>query len=66
MGTKINRLFEYLYIVMAVMSIYVVVTSWGVDRNRAYLFIVFTVVAVLMFFFKRNFRKKLAKHNKQE
>ena len=66
MGTKINRLFEYLYIVMAAMSVYVVITSWTVDRNRAYLFIAFTIVAVLMFFFKRNFRKKIEESNNQE
>lgn len=66
MGTKINRLFEYLYIVMAIMSVYVVITSWAIDRNRSYLFIVFSVIAVLMFFFKRNFRKKLEGRNNQQ
>ena len=66
MGTKINRLFEYLYIVMAMMSVYVVITSWTADRNKAYLFIVFVIIAVLMFFFKRNFRKKIEGRNNQE
>ncbi|MFK5982006.1 MAG: hypothetical protein QM499_03745 [Flavobacteriaceae bacterium] len=66
MGTKINHLFEYLYIVMAAMSVYVVITSWTIDRNRAYLFIVFSIVAILMFFFKRNFRKKIEERNNQK
>jgi len=59
MGTKISQLFEYVYIGMAIFSIYLVVDNWQEDRNRAYMFAVFAVVAVFMFFFKRNFRKKI-------
>jgi len=59
MGNKIYRLFEYVYILMAVFSIYLVVTNWENDRNRAYLFVFFAVVAIFMFFFKRKFRKKI-------
>ncbi|PHS68490.1 MAG: hypothetical protein COB12_01175 [Flavobacterium sp.] len=59
MGTKLYLIFEYLYLVMAALSVYVVATSWSNDRNRAYLFAFFAVVAVFMFFFKRNFRKKM-------
>ncbi len=61
MGTKIYRLFEYAYVFMAIFSIYLVVTNWETDRNRAYLFAFFTVVAIFMFFFKRRFRKMLEK-----
>ena len=66
MGTKIYRLFEYAYILMAVLSIYIVITNWEVDRNKSYLFAFFTIVAIFMFFFKRNFRKKIEerKNNK--
>ncbi len=46
---------------MAIFSIYLVVTNWETDRNRAYLFAFFTVVAIFMFFFKRRFRKMLEK-----
>ena len=59
MGNKIYRLFEYVYILMAVFSVYLVVTNWENDRNRAYLFVFFAVVAIFMFFFKRKFRKKI-------
>ncbi len=59
MGTKIYRLFEYVYIVMAILSIYIAIINWGVDKNKAYLFAFFTIVAIFMFFFKRNFRKKI-------
>ncbi|MDT0556271.1 hypothetical protein [Patiriisocius hiemis] len=63
MGSKIYRLFEYAYIVMALFSAYLVYTNWDTNRNRAYLFAFFIVVALFMFFFKRNFRKKLENRN---
>ena len=66
MGNKLYLLFEYLYIIMALFSIYVAITEWEIDRNRAYLFIFFAVVALGMFFFKRKFRKKIENSNKQE
>lgn len=59
MGNKIYRLFEYAYLAMAIFSLYLVFTNWTDNRNRAYLFLFFMVVAVFMFFFKRNFRKKM-------
>jgi len=65
MGNKIYRLFEYAYIVMAVFSAYIVIDNWDDNRGRSYLFALFGVVAVLMFFFKRKFRKKIEAHNKK-
>ncbi len=59
MNNKIFQLFEYLYIAMAAFSIYLVITNWNTDRNKAYLFVLFTIVAIFMFFFKRSFRKKM-------
>ena len=44
---------------MALFSIYVAITEWGTDRNRAYLFIFFAVVALGMFFSRENLEKKL-------
>ena len=65
MGNKIYRLFEYAYLGMAAFSIYIVVNSWTENRNRAYLFAFFTLVAIFMYFFKRNFRKKIEGRNKK-
>ena len=66
MRNNIYRLFENAYVIMAGLSVYMVVTSWEVDRNRAYLFAFFTIVAIFMFFFKRNFRKKMEKRNQNQ
>ncbi|NND63395.1 MAG: hypothetical protein HKN48_09395 [Flavobacteriaceae bacterium] len=65
MGNKIYQLFEYAYIGMAIFSIYLVISNWETDRNRAYLFVFFAVVAIFMFFFKRKFRKNIEKRRNQ-
>ena len=65
MGNKIYRLFEYAYLAMAVFSVYIVIDNWNDNRSRSYLFLLFGIVAVFMFFFKRKFRKKIEAHNKK-
>jgi FtsH-binding integral membrane protein len=66
MTNKIYQLFEYAYIVMFFFAIYMVVTNWDTNRDQAYLFAFFGVVAVFMFFFKRRFRKKLEERNRDQ
>ncbi|RFN58786.1 hypothetical protein [Marixanthomonas ophiurae] len=66
MQKKIFKLFEYVYIVMAAFSIYLVWENWADNRTRAYLFAFFAVVAIFMFFFKRNFRRKMEDRNKNQ
>jgi len=66
MTDKIYRLFEYVYLFMAGFAIFLVITNWETDRNRAYLFLFFTVVAIFMFFFKRRFRKNIEKRRRGE
>ena len=59
MRGKIYKLFEYGYIAMALFSIYLVVTNWSDNRERSYMFVIFAVVAIGMYFFKRWFRKNM-------
>ncbi|MDC8003019.1 hypothetical protein POV27_03095 [Aureisphaera galaxeae] len=66
MSRTIYRLFEYVYIIMAALAAYIVITDWETDRGRAYLFGFFGVVAIFMFFFKRWFRKRLEKRNQDQ
>ncbi len=63
MGSKLFQFVEYIYIVMAGMSVYMVITKWDTERDQAYLFIFFFVLAVFMFFFRRKFRKKIEQRN---
>ncbi|MCG2461756.1 hypothetical protein K8352_13440 [Flavobacteriaceae bacterium F89] len=55
---KILKYTEYLYLIVAVVSIYKVATLWNVARDETYIFIFFAIVSLGMFFFRRNYRKK--------
>nr|WP_289645038.1 hypothetical protein [Maribacter aestuarii] len=61
---KILRYTEYLYLIVAVFSIYRIFTDWNTDRNSAYLFIFFAVISTAMFFFRRTYRKKFEQRQK--
>lgn len=65
MLTKVYRFFEYAYLIIAAFFAYEAINNWNDAPNRAYLFIFFVVVAIFMFFFKRNFRKKMEEQNKK-
>ena len=56
---KFFKYFEYAYLFIAAFFLFEVFRIWNEERNRAYLFIFFVVIAVFMFFFKRRFRQKL-------
>jgi uncharacterized membrane protein len=55
---KILKYTEYVYLIVALFSVYRIFTDWNTDRQNAYLFIFFAVVSVGMFLFRRNYRKK--------
>lgn len=57
-----NTFGKYLEIAYAIIGVIFIgegIASWiGGDREKAYLSIGFGLLAIFMFFFKRNFRKK--------
>lgn len=55
---KILRFTEYLYLLVAIMAAYKIVTTWGQPDQPLALMGVFLLVSVGMFFFRRNYRKK--------
>ena len=55
---KILRFTEYLYLLVAVMAAYKIVTTWGQPDQPLALMDVFLLVSIGMFFFRRNYRKK--------
>lgn len=55
---KILRYTEYLYIIVAIFSLYRIFTDWNTDRSMAYIFIFFAIVSTGMFLFRRSYRKK--------
>ena len=63
---KILRYTEYLYLAVAVISIYKIVTLWAVDPKETYIFIFFAVVSIAMFSFRRKYRKRFEARQKDK
>lgn len=63
---KILRYTEYLYLAVAIISVYKIATLWEVDRQESYLFVFFAVVSIGMFIFRRNYRKRFEKHKRDQ
>jgi membrane protein implicated in regulation of membrane protease activity len=61
---KILRYTEYLYLVVAIVSIYKIVTLWQIDPKETYIFIFFAVVSIAMFLFRRRYRKRFEQRKK--
>ena len=61
---KILRYTEYLYLAVAVISVYKIAELWNVNRERTYIFIFFAVVSIAMFIFRRNYRKRFEKRQR--
>ena len=62
---KILRYTEYLYLAVAIVSVYKIAELWNVERERTYLFIFFAVVSIAMFAFRRNYRKRFEKRQRE-
>ncbi|MCA0959050.1 MULTISPECIES: hypothetical protein [Flavobacteriaceae] len=60
---KILRYTEYLYLAVAVISIYKIATLWSINPKETYIFIFFAVVSVAMFLFRRRYRKRFEQRN---
>jgi hypothetical protein len=60
---KFFKYFEFAYLFIAAFFLFETVRIWNSERNRAYLFLFFVVIAIFMFFFKRRFRKKFESRN---
>ncbi|MBT8292419.1 MAG: hypothetical protein KJN70_04030 [Eudoraea sp.] len=61
---KILRYTEYLYLVVAIISVYKIIELWNIDREGTYIFIFFGIVSIGMFIFRRNYRKRFEKRKR--
>lgn len=61
---KILRYTEYLYLLVAIISIYKIIKLWNIDREGTYIFIFFALVSIGMFIFRRNYRKRFEKRKR--
>lgn len=62
---RILKYTEYLYLAVALVSIYKIVTLWEVNPSETYLFIFFALVSIGMFIFRRNYRKRFERRKQQ-
>ena len=62
---KFRRVIEIGYLVVAMVFLVETVINWNEDRERAYLMLVFSILATVMYFFKKRFRKKLEDRNNE-
>ncbi len=60
---KILKYTEYLYLAVAIVSLYKIITLWPVDPKETYIFIFFAVVSIAMFAFRRKYRKRFEKRS---
>ncbi|WP_396591569.1 hypothetical protein [Allomuricauda sp. R78024] len=61
---KFLKYTEYLYLAVAVISIYKIATLWSVDPKETYIFIFFAVVSIAMFLFRRKYRQRFEQRKK--
>ena len=61
---KIWKIFEYGYLIIAIVFVVETVLSWNSDREKAYMLLFFSVLAIFMYFFRKRFRNKVENRNK--
>ena len=61
---KLWKIFEYGYLIIAVIFLIETVLNWNENRERAYLLLPFSGVAIIVYFFRKRFRKRVENRNK--
>lgn len=64
--SKLYRFFEYAYLIFAAFFAFEAINRWNDEGYQAYLFLFFVVLAIFMFFFKRNFRKRMDQNDRSK
>ncbi len=61
---KFWKFLQYGYLIIAVIFLIEAIIAWKNDINKALFMLGFSIFILLIFFFKRKFRKKIEKKNK--
>ncbi len=61
---KLLQFLQYAYLIFAVLFIYDAISKWGGERDRAYISLVFAVIAIFMFFFRRKYANRFRDRGK--
>ena len=62
---KLWKFLQYGYLVVGVVFLIEGILEWSNDKQKAIFMFAFSIFIILIFFFKRNFRKKVEKRNQQ-
>ncbi len=62
---KLWKFLQYGYLIIAILLFIDAILNWNVDREKAYIYVGFSIFITLVFFFKRHFRKKIESRNNQ-
>lgn len=55
---KIQKIFQYAYLVLAALFIYDAISKYNATGELSYTSLLFTVLAIFMFFFRKRFNKR--------
>ncbi|MEQ6123058.1 hypothetical protein AAON49_02510 [Pseudotenacibaculum sp. MALMAid0570] len=64
-----NKLWSYIqygYLVVGIIFLVEGILQWNDDKEKSLFMFGFSIFIILIFFFKRNFRKKIEKRNQQK
>ncbi|MBT4680249.1 MAG: hypothetical protein P8Q53_06885 [Flavobacteriaceae bacterium] len=61
---NIWKFLQYGYLIIALILLVEAIIEWKDDQNKALFMLGLSIFILLIFFFKRNFRKKIEKRNK--
>jgi positive regulator of sigma E activity len=60
---KIWKIFEYGYLIIAIVFMIETIINWNTNREKAYLLLLFSMLAVFMYFFRKRYRKRFKNRN---
>tara|TARA_B110000503_G_C7004914_1_gene353163 strand:- start:186 stop:380 length:195 start_codon:yes stop_codon:yes gene_type:complete len=61
---NIWKFLQYGYLIIALILLVEAIIEWKYDQNKSLFMLGLSIFISLIFFFKRNFRKKIEKRNK--
>ena len=62
---RIYKFIEYGYLLVSIILLIETILHWNSNRQKAYIFLVFSMLAIFMYFFKKHFRKRIENNDKK-
>lgn len=66
MNPTILKIFEYAYLLIALFLLGNTYLEWETNRDKAQLYLVMAGIALLLFFFRRVYRKRFERYKNKE